>query len=125
MKEIITLMVLITALYLNAFSQSQKETNTNKNATSKEIKSVENKEIGFSIYPNPANYEFQIQAEISADSYIEIYNILGNLIIKITPSNITNSTFTVDCSLWERGYYFCRLVTKHKVEKTEKIIITH
>ena len=122
MKKIITLMFLMIALYLSVFSQKSKD--RNKNIASKEVKQAETKEVVFSIYPNPANYEFKIKAEISLDSYIEIYNILGKLITKITPSSVSNTTFVIDCSNWERGYYFCRLVTKNKVEKTEKIIIT-
>ena len=122
MKKTITLMFLMTILCLNIFSQKSKE--KNKNTASKGVKQTETKEVVFSIYPNPANYEFKINAEISLDSYIEIYNILGKLITKITPSSVSNSSFLIDCSNWERGYYFCRLVTKNKVEKTEKIITT-
>lgn len=81
-----------------------------------------NMSSNFSIFPNPANNNFTINYDFSPKSYVEIYNVLGKVVARINPKS--GSSFNVDCSKWEKGYYFCRLYNENKVEKTVKLIIT-
>ncbi len=69
-----------------------------------------------SIYPNPSNGEFQIQAnshQLLANSQIEIYNVLGE---KIYQSAIQSFTYsTIDLSSAPSGIYFLQLKTNKGV----------
>lgn len=74
------------------------------------------------IYPNPAINSFTINYAFDSKSYVEIYNVLGKVVERVTP--VSGQTYTVDCSKWEKGYYFCRLINNGKVEKTIKVVVT-
>ncbi len=76
----------------------------------------------FSVYPNPATDILNIHNEYGSNSHIEIYNVLGSLVERIE-SDFSN-TISIDCNAWEKGYYFARLYSNNKIEKTVKLFIT-
>ncbi len=77
----------------------------------------------FSVYPNPTVNSFTVSNNYGANSYVEIYNILG---MQVSRVDFANTGLTeIDCSNWEKGYYFCRLYNNGKIEKTIKMTITH
>jgi hypothetical protein len=76
-----------------------------------------------SIYPNPATTNFTIGYEFDSKSYIEIYNVLGKVVEKVNPTS--GNSYNVDCSKWDKGYYFCRVIHNNKVERTLKIVVTN
>ena len=77
----------------------------------------------FNVYPSPANESFTIENGFGKNSYVEIYNVLGQTVKRI-PSDNTNS-ISVNCSTWENGYYVCRLYKDGKAEKTVKVVVAH
>ncbi|MDD3858608.1 MAG: T9SS type A sorting domain-containing protein [Bacteroidales bacterium] len=77
----------------------------------------------FSVLPNPAVSTFNIQHNYGSKAVVEIFNVLGKSVAKINSG--AENTFSIDCSKWENGYYFCRLYTDGKIEKTIKLIVTH
>jgi hypothetical protein len=77
----------------------------------------------FSVYPNPAVNTFTITNEYGPSSYVEIYNILGMQVNRLDFSD--SGETLIDCSGWEKGYYFCRLYNDGKIEKTIKLTVTH
>ena len=77
----------------------------------------------FNVYPSPANESFTIENGFGKNSYVEIYNVLGQTVKRI-PSDNTNS-ISVNCSTWKNGYYVCRLYKDGKAEKTVKVVVAH
>ncbi|MBR5983582.1 MAG: T9SS type A sorting domain-containing protein [Bacteroidales bacterium] len=77
----------------------------------------------FIVYPSPANESFTIENGFGKNSYVEIYNVLGQTVKRI--QNESNSRISVNCSTWKNGYYVCRLYNEGKIEKTVKIIVSH
>ncbi|MDR2009349.1 MAG: T9SS type A sorting domain-containing protein [Bacteroidales bacterium] len=76
----------------------------------------------FLVYPNPASTNFTIQYDFGPSSYVEVYNVLGKVVAQINPRS-AKSSVNIDCSKWEKGYYFCRLYNENKVEKTVKLVV--
>ncbi len=76
----------------------------------------------FNVYPNPAVDNFTIVNEFGANSYVEIYNVLGKVVRTVKADS---NTVQIDCSKWQSGYYFCRLYNDGKVEKTIKMVVTN
>jgi len=77
----------------------------------------------FIVYPSPANESFTIENGFGKNSYVEIYNVLGQTVKRI--QNESNSRISVNCSTWKNGYYVCRLYNEGKIEKTVKIVVSH
>lgn len=77
----------------------------------------------FNVYPSPADESFTIENGFGKNSYVEIYNVLGQIVRRI-PSDNTNS-ISVNCSDWKNGYYVCRLYKDGKAEKTVKVVVAH
>lgn len=80
------------------------------------------KTSNFSIYPNPANGSFIVTADFTPKTRLEVYSVTGNKVFEVSPKG--GKSYTIDCSRWDKGYYFCRLVTDDKVIKTLKLVIT-
>lgn len=76
------------------------------------------------VYPNPATNYINIEHNIKTKAVIEIYDVLGKNILKYNADN-SNSYFSIDCSKWDNGYYFCRISSEGKIEKTIKLVVTH
>ncbi len=77
----------------------------------------------FTVFPNPAVNSFVISNEFGHGSYVEVYNVLGMQVSRVDFSNVAEAE--IDCSAWEKGYYFCRLYNNGQVEKTIKLTVTH
>lgn len=77
----------------------------------------------FNVYPSPANESFTIENGFGKNSYVEIYNVLGQMVKHIASDN--SNRISVNCSTWKNGYYVCRLYKDGKAEKTVKIVVAH
>jgi len=77
----------------------------------------------FTVYPSPADESFTIENGFGKNSYVEIYNVLGQTVKRIPSDNANN--ISVNCSDWKNGYYVCRLYKDGKAEKTVKIVVAH
>lgn len=78
---------------------------------------------GFNVFPNPAVNEFIIEHNFGKKAVIEVFDVLGKSVLKLNSDSANR--FTVDCSKWDNGYYFCRLYNEGKIEKTIKLVVTH
>ena len=76
----------------------------------------------FNVYPSPANESFIIENGFGKNSYVEIYNVLGQMVKHVASDN---NRISVNCSTWKNGYYVCRLYNDGKAEKTVKIVVAH
>lgn len=85
------------------------------------ISSISSK--SFNVYPSPANESFTIENGFGKNSYVEIYNVLGQTVKHIASDNANR--ISVNCSAWKNGYYVCRLYKDGKAEKTMKIVVAH
>ncbi|MBO7651565.1 MAG: T9SS type A sorting domain-containing protein [Bacteroidales bacterium] len=97
------------------------EANFNIHATTSGISSIVANT--FSVYPSPANESFTIENGFGKNSYVEIYNVLGQTVKRIPSDNASN--ISVNCSTWKNGYYVCRLYKDGKAEKTVKVVVAH
>ena len=97
------------------------EANFNIHATTTGIES--NYANNFNVYPSPANESFTIENGFGKNSYVEIYNVLGQMVKHIASDN--SNSISVNCSNWKNGYYVCRLYKDGKAEKTIKIVVAH
>lgn len=77
----------------------------------------------FNVYPSPADDNFFVENNCGKNSYVEIYNVLGQMVKRVSTDN-TNRV-SVNCSTWKNGYYVCRAIKDGKIEKTIKIVIAH
>ena len=77
----------------------------------------------FNVYPSPANESFTIENSFGQNSYVEIYNVLGQVVKHVASDNANR--ISVNCSTWKNGYYVCRLYNDGKAEKTVKIVVAH
>ena len=77
----------------------------------------------FNVYPSPANESFTIENGFGKNSYVEIYNVLGQTVKRVQSDN--SNRISVNCSTWKNGYYVCRLYKDGKAEKTMKIVVAH
>lgn len=80
-------------------------------------------EKDFNIFPNPAKDFFYVNTPQTANkTVLEIYNVIGKTVENIT---ITNSSekLMIDCSKWESGVYFARLIIDDKVLNTVRLIV--
>ncbi|MBA3706323.1 MAG: T9SS type A sorting domain-containing protein [Bacteroidetes bacterium] len=70
------------------------------------------------IFPNPST-DFVVLEGINIDSKIELYDILGNIVI----SQIANTNDTkIDLSILEPGIYFYKIIARDKSSQTGKLI---
>jgi hypothetical protein len=73
-----------------------------------EAESILNNNISMKIYPNPSDGVFTI----SSSANIEVYNIVGDLILR------DNNATSIDLTVAPKGMYFVRL----NGDKIEKLI---
>lgn len=78
------------------------------------------------IWPNPANNYFVIHAKYNQNIGIEIYNSTGFCMFTNGFQSNT-SKHTIDCSTWQTGLYFIRLLKPnyHGKETIRKILVVH
>ncbi len=77
----------------------------------------------FNVYPSPANDNFVIENNFGSNSYVEIYNVLGQMVKRVSTDNANR--VSIDCSSWRNGYYVCRAIKEGKIEKTIKVVVAH
>jgi hypothetical protein len=82
----------------------------------------ENKTGSLSVYPNPATNVFYIENNTKTNATVEVYNMLGSVKAKYETA-LNGKTITVDCSRWENGIYFIRLVENGKATRTIRQIV--
>lgn len=89
------------------------------------LTSVTNAQItNFAVYPNPAINNFFVEKSNSVKKFrIEVYDVLGKIVHK---SEISSSDkMQIDCSKWDKGYYFVKIYNEAKLEKTVKIVVNN
>ena len=74
-----------------------------------------------SIFPNPTNgfLNVHISTTLNATSYIQILNVLGQIVLT---TNIQNQTTQLNISDLKNGLYFVKVLEGNKVIATQKII---
>ncbi len=80
----------------------------------------EDKQFGFTVYPNPSSGEFELKMTGTTFNRIEIYNLLG---VNIWNSAISTSELKIDCPVKVPGIYFIRLYKSNGQSITQKIAI--
>lgn len=77
----------------------------------------------FNVYPNPAVNDFVVEHNLGNKAVIEVFDVLGKSVLRLHSDSANK--FSVDCSKWENGYYFCRIYNEDKIEKTIKLVVAH
>jgi len=90
-------------------------------STQTDVRIANSKSI--SVYPNPAENDFIIEHNWGMKAVTEVFDVLGKSVLRLYPNS--TDRFIVDCSKWDNGYYFCRLYTEGKIEKTIKLVVAH
>ena len=73
------------------------------------------------VFPNPASHELNVVVPYTLDdSYIEIYNLTGQLVIK---QSIDSQKSTIDCSKLDSGVYIYKIIDKGNSEISDKLLI--
>jgi len=95
-------------------------TNYKLNSKSLELfTDINNDDDNINIYPNPANNTLYIEGAFdNSNNNLQIYNLLGSLIIS---KQITQNTTTIDISQLSNGVYFVKILTDNFTYK-QKII---
>lgn len=85
-------------------------------------KATQNKNLGLTVYPNPANSYFQFTIENEDASQMSLFDVNGRLILQ---NNVSTSTINqVDVSNVSPGFYFLRITdNKGQVVGNEKVVI--
>ncbi len=73
------------------------------------------------LFPNPANNQLSIKMEEPEDYEVTIYDIVGNVVSRLRP---TEKTTNINTSEWAAGSYLVQL-TSARDSRTVKIQITH
>lgn len=84
------------------------------------VKEVEFNEGNLTVYPNPANTQFNIilSNEIKSQTTLKVYTIMGQVILD---KEITAQTNQISCSNWANGVYLINVSNKEG-SKTFKVI---
>jgi hypothetical protein len=77
------------------------------------------------IYPNPVRDVLTIANIQNVDlKTIEIYNILGNLVIQVNIKDLSfNNNLQLNLSELNEGIYLTKIISKDDQSKTQKLII--
>ncbi len=77
----------------------------------------------FNIFPNPAKDFFYVSTPATANkAVLEIYNVIGKTVENIKISR-SSEKLMIDCSKWESGVYFARMIIDDKVLNTIRLIV--
>ncbi len=77
----------------------------------------------FAVFPNPAKDYFYVKTAANYQTAVlEVYNVIGKTVENIL---ITDSSekMMIDCSSWESGVYFARMIVDDKVLNTVRFIV--
>ena len=80
---------------------------------------TENKEVEFSMFPNPATTHVSFKVDQSNVS-IQIVDLLGKIVIEKTPI-VSNKTIAID--ELKNGVYFVSVIKNGDILKTQKLIV--
>jgi hypothetical protein len=83
------------------------------------ISKAVDQEIGFKLYPNPANNQFNING-ISSESNVELIDLTGKLLVT---QKAMGNTITISTENINNGVYFVRISSKGVVS-TQKVVIS-
>lgn len=92
----------------------------NISCTTSSIGTITMSENVIKFYPNPADNELRISSEnnLSEDSYIEIFNIVGELVVR---KDISEKSETLDISSLKPGMYLVRLYSGRELYQNKLI----
>jgi len=75
----------------------------------------------YSIFPNPAHYQFTLKANTNVEGYIEVTDQVGRQVIQ---STFSQALTTFDCSALTKGVYFVKVTDPSKGTLiTKKLLI--
>ena len=81
----------------------------------------------FSVYPNPSNNEatfhFTMDAEQLSNSFMNITDVNGKLIVRAGLNGLTNDNLSVNLKDLNSGIYFCRVVNSNWSSTTTKLVV--
>jgi len=85
------------------------------------IDSFENKNYGFTLFPNPATEKFFVKTENNElkNGIVELYSLRGKLLFQ---KNIQNNQIEIDCRTLKPGMYLVKLESESTV-CFDKVII--
>ena len=85
---------------------------------------IEEVDISFSSYPNPASGDFFIKfsGNEGMDFNVVVYNVLGAEVMK---RNLSNGTNKLNVASLNNGVYFYSIVTGNEIIETKKLIVRH
>lgn len=88
------------------------------------VMSVEDEQIEFSAYPNPASNDFYIQFEGHEGTNYSLvtFNVLGEEVLR---TNLKNGTNQLSVSQLKNGVYFYSIMNKGEIIETKKLIVRH
>ena len=78
------------------------------------------------LYPNPMKLstELSFYSEVEAKTKLEVYNITGALLKRITfDAKFGNNKISLDKDKLSAGFYFVKLSNDNRTYKTKKLII--
>lgn len=76
---------------------------------------IENNDVNFDIFPNPANNYFKVECEEDINS-IEVFNVTGQLITK-------QSSTTINTADYESGMYLVKVILENGSSISKKIMV--
>ena len=80
---------------------------------------IDGEEIGFNIYPNPAQNDITVMADVEL-TYVSIYNLAGQQMDEI--NQIFQST-NLNVNQLPNGMYFIKAITSDSKVVTQKVIV--
>lgn len=83
---------------------------------------IDDKSMGFLVFPNPVKNEATIQSSISSTSTIELLSPAGTLLKSYRPESYTLDKNKIDLSEFPAGIYLIRWTDGNNEVKTEKIL---
>lgn len=88
------------------------------------VMSVQEIDISFTSYPNPASDDFFIkfQGNEGINFQLVIYNVLGE---EVMSSSIVNGTNKINVAHLNNGVYFYSIVNNDDIIETKKLIVRH
>ena len=100
--------------------RTEDESSSNK---SLDINSFEKNESSYKVYPNPAKEQIivEINSVLNSNDYIEIYDIYGKLIERVSLKS-NNKTF-ISVSNLNTGIYLYRIKNNDQIVKSDKLVI--
>jgi hypothetical protein len=96
--------------------------------STRETESSEPKKIQLlHVFPNPVKDEFSVGFILPSEnnqSYLNVYNETGSLVIRIDISK-SNGVQYVNATSWSSGLYVVELIVNGRIAESQKIIVKH